>query len=363
MDAHLVNRAVRTLVCLALAVGAGASAACDGAGVVDKAGGAVVVLRFGTIDTLDPNGQIVAPEAFVAAVSRLSGGRMRISVADHYGDGAATAERDLVAAIARGEVDGGFPASRAFSHAGLRGLEPIEAPFTLTTYAAQRALVTGPAARRLLATLDGSDVVGLGLAVGPLRRPWSTTAALTDPRRWQGVPVRAFGSPVQQAAYRALGAVPVEASYTFPELVRAGTLRAVETDVAQYARNGYGKLLPALAGNVVLWPRMPVITIGRSRFETLTGDQRGWLRAAAEDAVRASAAHAYDDSTIARRLCGQGVRVSDASARQLAELRKAVQPVLDALARDPATAQSLTQVLTVAAAAPERLDVPADCRS
>ncbi|MGN9907756.1 TRAP transporter substrate-binding protein [Phytohabitans sp. LJ34] len=360
MDAYLVR--ARVLVCLALAVGVGAGAACDGAGVVDKTGGDVVVLRFGTIDTLNPNGQIVAPEVFVAAVSRLSGGQMRISVVDHYGDGAAAAESEMVAALARGELDGGFPASRAFSHAGLRGLEPIEAPFTVTTYAAQRALVTGPAAGRLLSTLDGSGVVGLGLAVGPLRRPWSTTAALTDIRRWRGVPVRAFNSPVQQAAYRALGAVPVQASYTFPELVRAGTLRAVETDVAQYARNSYGRLLPALAGNVVLWPRMPVITMSRARHDALTGRQREWLRAAAEEAVEASATHPYDDSAIARRLCGQGVRVATASPRQLAEMRQAMRPVIDALARDPATAPSLADVLSVAAAAPEPLDVPADCR-
>jgi len=108
---------------------------------------------------------------------------------------------------------------------------------------------------------------------------------------------------------------------------------------------------------------MPVITMSRARYESLTGHQREWLRAAAEEAVRASAAHPYDDSAIARRLCGQGVRVSDASVRQLAELRNAVRPVLDALARDPATAPSLAQVLTAAAAAPEPLDVPADCRS
>ena len=360
MDAHLVTVRVRALAGLAVAA---ALTACTGSGAVDKTGGDVTVLRFAAIDTLNPNGEIVAPETFVAAVSRLSGGRMRISVDDHYGDGAAAAESDLVAALANGDLDGGFPASRAFSRAGVRGLEPIEAPFTLTTYGAQRSLVTGPAAERLLATLDRSELVGLGLAVGPLRRPWSTTAALVEPDRWRGVPVRAFHSPVQDSAYRALGALPVEASYTFPEFVRTGALRAVETDVAQYARNGYGKLLPALAGNVVLWPRMVVITMSRIRYDALTGRQREWLRTAAAEAVRASAAYPYDDSAITRRLCRQGVRVTDASASQLAELRRAVQPVLDALGNDPATAPSLAEVLTAAPPAPEPLDVPDSCRS
>jgi len=84
----------------------------------------------------------------------------------------------------------------------------------------------------------------------------------------------ARASPVQDSTYRALGALPVEASFTFPELVRTGALRAVETDVAPYAHNGYCRLLAALAGNVVLWPRMPVITMSRIRYDGLTGRQR-----------------------------------------------------------------------------------------
>jgi TRAP-type C4-dicarboxylate transport system substrate-binding protein len=360
VDTHRMTARARVLAGLALAAVLGG---CDFAGGVDKTGGDVKVLQFGTIDTVNPNGEIVAIEVFVAAVSRLSGGRMRINVVDHYGDGAPAAESDMVAALGRGDLDGGFPASRAFSRAGLRGLEPIEAPFSLATYAAQVGLVTGPAAERLLATLDGSDVVGLGLTVGPLRRPWSTTTALVDPRQWRGVTVRAFHSPVQESTYRALGAVPIAAGIAFPELVRTGALRAVEMDVAQVAANGYSTILLAVTGNVVLWPRMPVITMNRARYDGLTDRQREWLRAAAQEAVRASATHTYDDSAIARRLCEQGVRVADASPEQLAELRRAVQPVLDALAHDPATAPSMAEVLRLAAAAPEPLDVPDSCRS
>jgi len=74
--------------------------------------------------------------------------------------------------------------------------------------------------------------------------------------------------------------------------------------------------------------------------------------------VRASAAFPYDDSAIiggcAGRACGSPTR--------LAALRRAVQPVLDALGRDPATAPSLAEVLTVAPAAAEPLDVPGSCR-
>jgi TRAP-type C4-dicarboxylate transport system substrate-binding protein len=214
-----------------------------------------------------------------------------------------------------------------------------------------------------MASLDGSGVVGLGLAVGPLRRPWSVSAPLTDLRNWRGVSIRTFHDPVQAAAVEALGALPVDASYTFPDLVRQGTLQAVETDVAQYARNGYGRLLPVLAANVVLWPRMPVIAMSRLRYGGMSAQQREWLRAAAGEAVRASVDHVYDDSAVAQRLCGAGVRVAEASPTQLAELHEAVRPVLDALAADPVTARSLAEVRKAAEpAAPEPLTVPPQCR-
>ncbi|WP_165440098.1 TRAP transporter substrate-binding protein [Micromonospora kangleipakensis] len=364
MDAYRVTARAFAWAALTAAVAAGQG--CDAAGVADKTGSSVTVLRFATIDTLNPNGELVAPGVFVDAVARLSGGRLRIDVDNHYGDGAAAAETDMVTAMAGGRLDGGFPATRAFGAAGLHGLDPVGAPFVLTSYAAQRALASGPGTAVLLATLDGSGVVGLGLAVGPLRRPWSLSAPLTDAGNWRGVPFRTFHDTVQADAVRALGGVPVDASYGFPDLVRQGTLQAVETDVAQYARNGYGPLLPVLAGNVVLWPRMPVIAMSRQRYRALTARQRDWLRSAAQEAVRASVDHAYDDSAIALRLCRLGVRVAEASPEQLAELRRAVQPVVDALAAGPLTAPSLAEVRRTASAEPEPepepLTVPPGCR-
>jgi TRAP-type C4-dicarboxylate transport system substrate-binding protein len=353
---------------LGITVGVVASllaAGCQSAGVTDKTGGNVTVLQFATIDKIDPNGQTVAPGTFIEALERLSGGRFTITVQATYEDGAVTAETDIVEAIASGELDGGWPGTRAFSRAGIRGLEPVEAPMTLTSYAAQKELATSSAGQALLKTLDGSGVVGLGLAVGPLRRPWAATKPLVDIQHWHGVTFRSYNSPVHEDTIRALDAVPVPASFHFPELVRAGTLQAVELDVAQYARNGgYSVLLPWAVGNVVLWPRMAVLLLSQKRFDSLTAEQQGWVRDAAEQAVQASVDFGYDEATPAGQLCEQGVRFIDATPEQLTALRRAVQPVLDALAQDPATGPSLTEVEKVAAdfPNPDVVDVPAGCR-
>jgi TRAP-type C4-dicarboxylate transport system substrate-binding protein len=370
VDAHLVTTSRRlgatgaAKVVAALSVTALLVAGCQSGGVTDKTGGNVIVLRLATIDNLNPNGQLVAPGAFITALSRLSRGRIKTTVQNVYGDGAVTAETDLIKAIATGDLDAGWPTTRSFSRAGIRGLEPVEAPFMITNYSAQKALATGPESVTLLNTLNGSGVVGLGLTVGPLRRPWAIGKPLLDVQRWQGVTFRSYNSPVQDATTRALGAVPVPASFAFPTLVHAGHLRGVELDVAQYSWNHYGTLLPNAVANEVLWPRMGVLTMNQKRFDSLTAEQQRWVRGAAQEAVQASVDFEYDEETPAKLLCRQGVRFYRATPQQLDSLQQAVRPVLDELARDPATAPSLSVVKSVAARfpSPESLDVAASCR-
>jgi TRAP-type C4-dicarboxylate transport system substrate-binding protein len=341
-----------------------AMAGCNSTEGVDETGGDKIVLQLATADSVNPNGQVVAPQTFIAALQRRSGGRIVASVQEEYGDGAATAETDIVKAIAAGDIDGGWPVTRAFSRAGIRGLEPVEAPFTLTSYAAQSSLATGPEGKALLATLAGTGVVGLGLSVGQLRRPWAVKEPLVDPQSWRGVSFRSFNSPVQDDVIRALGAKPVAASYHFPDLVEAGELEGAEIDVATYVHNDYGNLLPHVVDNEVLWPRMPVLALSQKRFDSLSAEQQGWVRDAAQEAVQASVDFDYEEDVLAKQACSQGVRFVEATPEQLAALRRAVRPVIDALAHDPATGPSLAALQKVAAGFPDAdtLTVPASCR-
>jgi TRAP-type C4-dicarboxylate transport system substrate-binding protein len=162
----------------------------------DKAGADTVVLRLATIDLVNNNGQSYGPEAFVENLEKVSGGRIKVEVTTKYGQSAPEAESDLVEAIASGEVDGGWPSTRAFANAGITGLEAVEAPMTLTSYAAEKALVSGPVADKLLAKLEGTGVLGLDLAVGPLRRPFAAEAPLLGPEDWAGATFRVYNSPV-----------------------------------------------------------------------------------------------------------------------------------------------------------------------
>ncbi len=340
------------------------AAACQGATATDRTGSQTVVLRLATIDSVNNNGQAHGPQAFVDSLEKVSGGRLRVEVIETWGDGAPDAESLLVKSIAAGELDGGWPSTRAFAGAGIDGLSAIEAPMRITSYAAQGALVTGPAAQEALAKLDGTGIVGLGLAVGPLRRPFSSEAPLLEPADWAGVRIRAFNSPIQSEVIRALGATPVNVSFEWIDMVRGDELDGAEFDIMQYAHNGHTTETSNVAVNVVLWPKVSVLSVSQQRFDALTDEQQGWVQQAADTAVAASVDARYDESTPADELCDAGVRFIEASSDQLDRLRTAVQPVVDELASDPVEAPLLEAVEAIATEYP-RADVPSlrnECR-
>ena len=140
-----------------------------------------VVLRLATIDAVNGNGQAYGPEAFVNNLDAISGGQIQVEVLTDYGEGDAEAESQIVEDIAAGEIDGGWPTVRAFANAGIPGLEAVEAPMTITSYDAEKELVSGRSPTRA-GRLEGTGVVGLSLAVGPLRRPFAARGAAARPR-------------------------------------------------------------------------------------------------------------------------------------------------------------------------------------
>ena len=210
----------------------------------------------------------------------------------------------------------------------------------------------------------GAGVKGLGLAVGPLRRPFAAQAPLLGVEDWKGITFRSFNSPVQADAIRALGATPVNAGSDWVDQVAAGTLRGVEFDIVQYASNNSGSAAPFVTANVVLWPKVFVLALSQKRWDALTDQQRAWVQQAADLATKASVDATWDESTAAAGLCASGVRFVDASTSQLSALHDAVAPVIAKLAADPVNGPLLAKIQAIAGQYPqvEEPDVPATCR-
>lgn len=325
--------------CVVVLACAASLVACSAGGPQDKVGNTTRVLRLATIDDINDTGMAHGPEAFVEALEEASGGRFRVEVdRNEFGDGNAGDESRLVEAIARGEVDGGWPTTRAFAAAGVGGLEVVEAPLVLTSYDAVRALVVSEVATTLLGRLDGSGVTGLALAVGPLRRPFGVEPIL-GPEDWAGARFRSYNSPVQDAAIEAWGGTPVHAGFEWTRHVAQGRLAGVEFDVAQYYVNGQTNEAGHLTGNVVLWPKVYVLSLSEELYDDLTTQERAWVDDAAARASRASVEGSYDEDRLVELLCRDGMEVHLASRQQVARLREAVAPVLADLAVDPVLAE------------------------
>jgi TRAP-type C4-dicarboxylate transport system substrate-binding protein len=355
---RVAARAVIAIVILAM------TAACTTTQGSDKTGGDTVVLTLATFEAgPNGNGQNHGPEAFVQNLGKVSQGRLKVELKTQYGDGAADAESQIVRAIASGEIDGGWPSTRAFAKAGVPGLEVVEAPLTITSYAAEKALVSGPVADKLLARLEGSGVAGLGLSVGPLRRPFAADQPLLAPEDWKGITFRVFNSPVQADAVRALGATPADLSFSFIDQIKNGSLRGAEFDIAQYEHNDNGTEAGNITANVVLWPKVFVLALSQKRFDALTSQQQAWVREAAAQAVKASVDAPYEETPAARTLCDRGARFLNATRGQVQGLRTRLRPVLDKLAADPTSAQLLGDLQAIAAQypGPETPEVPANC--
>ena len=341
-----------------------ATAACSVGAPTDRAGGETVTLKLATIDHVNPDGQSFGVQAFVDNIPKVSDGRLNVEIVEEYGGGAPTADADLIKAIADGKLDGGWVGTRGFEAAGIHGLEAFEAPMVITTYTAQKALVASEVATQALSALDTSGVVGLGLTVGPLRRPFAAKSALVGPEDWNAINFRAYNSKVQSETIKALGGVPVNIGIDWIRQVQVGRLRGAEFNLAQYHQGGNGKEVGNVTGNVVLWPKMFVLAFSRQKFDALSEQQRAWLREAANRGVHASVEADYDESSIAQELCTRGVRFKDATPAQLLALRTRLAPVLDRLATDPQSGPLLTKIKAIAAENPtsEVLKVDSDCR-
>jgi hypothetical protein len=181
---------------------------------------------------------------------------------------------------------------------------------------------------------------------------------LVDPADWQGLAIRSYNSPVQDAAIVALGAQPVSTGFDWPALIESGELDGLEFDVPQYFENGMSAAAN-LPTNVVLWPKVFVLAVSQVFWDSLSEEQQGWVREAAEQARDASVDASYDEQSLLPSLCRRGLTLEAATEQQLDAYRESVQPVLDSLADDPV----LSEIQAIAARypAPDVLEVPAEC--
>src|SRR5215831_14418721 len=275
-------------------------------------------------------------------VWRLSHGTMRIDVKDRWRLGQVRYENGLIGDVRAGKADLGVVGSRAWDSVGVDGFRALVAPLPIDSYALQDRVLRSPMIGQMLAGLRPLGLAGIGVLPGPLRKPLGITRPLLTPADYAGLKIGVQQSLVAGATMRALGATPVWFPVTWP-ITGFG---AAEEHISAIQGNQYDKVGKYLTANVNLWPRPLVVFANGKAWAALTPAQRSILtRAVTSDVAAETNVERGDERTDTATLCRRGrLRFLDASAADLAALRRAVQPVYAQLERDTQTRRYISQI-------------------
>jgi TRAP-type C4-dicarboxylate transport system substrate-binding protein len=341
-----MRRVVARFLTLAalIAVSAGLGG-CLGGDDSDKAGGEdepdALVL------TLANPGDAADLDEFVREVASQSDESMRIGLENGWREGEIDFERGTLEDVCDGRVDLGSVGARALDLVGVRSLRPLVAPFAVDSYALEREVLASPLAEEMLRGVEQADLVGIALLPGELRKPVGISRALVDTSDYRGATIGIRPSNLSAGTFEALGA-DTEGYLLDADVSSLDGLEAHLTAVAFAEYEGPTR---TLAVNVNLWPRALVIVMNPDAYDALSADQREVLRAAG----RASLDPAIEDLQARERealgvLCSSGeLAVRSATKPQLARLRAATAPVVQAVERSGHGREALSEIAAMRA--------------
>jgi TRAP-type C4-dicarboxylate transport system substrate-binding protein len=342
------TRAFTLVAALAVAL---AASACAGSGG-DKAGGTrtkqPVVLTLANHEDVPEDIQF-----WIEEVQRRSGGSLRIQVTNRWRDQEADYDKATIADVQAGKVQLAKVAARAYDTVGVTSFQALLAPLLIDNQTLEQRVLESDLAGQLLAGTGKLDLVGLAVLPTRLRKPLGLSRPLVRVEDYRGARISVREGEVAKATFTALGATPVA---TVPGGPLAG-LDGIEADLGVIKGNEYDQQAKAVTANVTLWPKPVTVVINRKVFESLTASQQDALRGVGPAVVSRQLDFLRgltdEDRGI---LCRRGLRFVRASSRDLADLRRAVQPVYEQLERNAQTRSLLRRIQAMkreTAAAPD----------
>jgi TRAP-type C4-dicarboxylate transport system substrate-binding protein len=331
---------------LALTIGCG--------GINDRAGGSgiaePVVLTMAQVGH-EPPEQLVS---WAGEVESQSEGAVQIEFANEWRAGETDAEIGTIGDVRGGEVDLAWVGARAFDRVGVLSFQPLLAPLLVDSHDLQGAVFEAGVPTEMLDELDELDLAGIGVLPGPMRKVLGVTQPFLAPRDFAGQVVGIGTSDLAAWTMEALGATPQD----LPGGASLDGLDAMDQQLMSIVGNRYArKGADYVSVNVNLWPRPLVLFMNGEAFDALTDDQQGALRDAAATAVDDALADSRaEDSDAVPLLCQEGMTLSVASDEQLAQLRRAVEPVYQRISSDHANEEWLGEITTIKS----ELAAPAD---
>ncbi len=319
----------------------------------------VVTLRLGRTGGF-PAEQV---ERLIASAAEVSHGQLRIELAEEW-DVTGTrqdVEREIVEAVASGDLNLGLVGARAFAAMGVTDFDALTAPMYIDTYPLQGAVLTSGIPDRMLPGVERLGVRGLAILAGRLRVPSGVDQPFLGAETYSGATFHAFRSTIGLATITAFGATHTD---VVPEERDAG--------LSDGSIDGYENTVPFHAGrpalarhvtpNVVFWPAFGVLVASPEALGRLDDRHEDWLVAAAAETAAVSLDLVSDDSAGLRQICDLGGSVYEASESEIASLREALHPVYDQLMSDSATASYMAEIDQIKESmTPDALEIPEGC--
>jgi len=331
-------------------IATGASAA-PSAAAIDKAPVPPITLRIATVDEL---GQPIAAQLayFADQVSKLSNGNITLTT-QLDPDTIATFDDPigkLLDKMKSNDLDMLAMPSQSWDAHGVTSLKALEAPFLITSDGLMNQIATSDLAKPMLDGLSVAGVKGLALWPEALRHPLSFNAPILSLADFKGSTIR---TPLADAVDPLMSVLGAKAAVlNGPSLAQAqaaGALRGVETS---YARTNLFHTQGTVTGNITFFPRMITLAISDAADARLSDAQRAVLTAAAVATTQHLVQTNASDAAAGATYCSQGGRIVLAAEADVSVLEQAGQPVVQALSKDPTTADLISKIQALAATEP-----------
>ena len=290
------------------------------------------VLKFGHAATsthLFQDGMVM----FADKVAAKTDGKVKIEV---YGDRQLGDDKQLLEGVQLGTIDGALVSVPTIPLTlNAPAFDALQLPFLVPGYDEMAEVLGSDVGQKLLDTLSGVGIKGLGYIEAGQRHFLSRTRPVKTVADFAGLKTRIVPTPLHKAIWEAVGTAPI--GMAFGEVFSAletGTIDAVEINLSSAFAESYYEA----AKNVTLtghyfWPG--VLMMSSAKFDGLSDDFRKAIVEAGHETIAEQYALARDqEAEIARKLEEKGAVISQLT--DLPEMQARMKPVFDAwLGKDP----------------------------
>lgn len=325
-------------------IAAAALTACS-AEPVGRSGAPIEPVTLNSVWGQDAAG--VGGDLLVALIDQTVKGPVIVTGADRpaVDDDPSDDELSAVRAVQAGEADLTVARSGAVQQLGARSLAPLAAPLVVTNPEQAAAIAADPDINKTVtADLAKMGLTSLALVPGGLRHPFAYgNRPLLAAADYAGQTLNVRRDAGAEAILEALGATP-DHSVNTERTTKSqnGQSRGIEVSVQQVQAVD----MPAVqAPNVTLYDKFDLVLINTRTWKGLSSPQQRDLREKVSLAVKHATSARLTESQGQSAWCNQvGARSVLASAKDLATLRNALQPLTDAIAAEGANQSVIDQM-------------------